>query len=76
MAIRRLAFTYLALVTILSAQIPASSAEVLYNGIELPEDWPPARTLEELRRRAFGHGHPGCTDREPRGLVWPRATAG
>ena len=49
MAIRRLAFTCLALVTILSARIPARAGEVLYNGIKLPDDWPPTRTLEELR---------------------------
>ncbi|MFV1994403.1 MAG: hypothetical protein ACC661_03110 [Verrucomicrobiales bacterium] len=27
----------------------AVAGEVLYNGIELPDEWPPSRTLEELR---------------------------
>lgn len=49
MSIRRLAITCLALVTILGALRPARAGEVLYNGIELPDDWPPTRTLEELR---------------------------
>jgi hypothetical protein len=49
MAIGQLVGTCLALVTISSAPMPARAGEVLYNGIELPDDWPPARTLEELR---------------------------
>jgi len=49
MAIGRSTVCLLALVTILLAPIPARSGEVLYNGIELPDDWPPTRTLEELR---------------------------
>jgi hypothetical protein len=49
MVIRRIACICLTLATISSAPVPARAGEVLYNGIELPDDWPPARTLEELR---------------------------
>jgi len=36
-------------VALLLAIVHAGAGEVLYNGIELPDQWPPGRSLEELR---------------------------
>ncbi|MFM5987569.1 MAG: hypothetical protein ACKO9I_20000, partial [Sphaerospermopsis kisseleviana] len=44
---RTLGCLYLAWFTCFT--LPAIAGEVLYNGIELPADWPPRRTAAELR---------------------------
>src|SRR5882724_6351968 len=37
--------------TAVSLTLSASAGEVLYNGIVLPDQWPPTRTAEEFKNR-------------------------